>query len=266
MKKPVLLLFSCLLAFLSKSQVTVFTTDFQNGIPSSMSIVDNDMLTVNAAVAEYNEAWICIADPEDNTDSVAASTSWFDSPDTADRWIITPALSLGSFGNAVYWNAKSQDASFPDDYYVLASTSDTQLSSFTDTLGYIQGENFEWTERTVDLSEEGYDDQTIYIAFVLRTYDGYKLYIDDISVIKEDNSGISEVAESTLKVFPNPCHDYVNIHSDFPVQKVCIYDMAGQKLIESNGTIVNTINLDKGSYRIVVYTDNRVYNKSLIKF
>ena len=180
------------------AQTTVFETGFDNGIPSSMSLVNNDLNTPNDAVSEYTAAWICVSDPENESDSVAASTSWFNPIDTADRWLITPALALGSYGNDIKWNAKSQDASFPDDYYVLVSTSGTDLSNFTDTIGYIQQENFEWVERSVNLSELGYNDQTIYIAFVLRTYDGFKLYLDDILVTKEDDASLAKIVLAIL--------------------------------------------------------------------
>jgi len=261
----IILLISSFLCSNAMAQLTVFETDFQSGIPASMTIVDNDLHTPNTEVSEYNAAWICIPDPANITDSVAASTSWFETPDTADRWIITPALTLGAFGNVINWNAMSQDASFPDDYYILASTTDMNLTSFTDTLGYIQQENFEWTERTVDLSVEGYDNQTIYIAFVLRTFDGFKLYLDDISVIKEDNSGISEMVEYQVQVFPNPCHEYVNIQSELPIQRVCIYDMTGQKVIESTDMKINIVQLDKGTYQLVVLSNHGAFSKSLIK-
>ena len=268
MKIPalIILLISSLMCSNAIAQLTVFETDFQSGIPASMTIVDNDLNTPNTEVSEYNAAWICIPDPANIMDSVAASTSWFETPDTADRWIITPALALGAFGNVINWNAMSQDASFPDDYYVLASTTDANLSSFTDTLGYIQGENFEWTERTVDLSTEGYDNLTIYIAFVLRTYDGFKLYLDDISVIKEDNSGISEIIEYQVQVYPNPCQEYVNIQSQLPIEQICIYDMTGQKVIESTETKINIVHLDKGTYQLVVLSNHGAFSTSLIKF
>ena len=265
MKVLPILFLSSLLNFTFFAQITVFETDFQSGIPMSMSIIDNDSNIPNTGVSEYNEAWICVSDPVNSTDSVAAATSWFETADTADRWIITPALTLGTFGNVINWNAKSQDASFPDDYYILASTTDMNLTSFTDTLGFIQQENFEWTERTIDLSDEGYDNQTIYIAFVLRTFDGYKLYLDDISVIKEDNSGVSELEEYNVQMYPNPCHDFINIQSEFPIHRIFIYDMTGQKVIESTEANISIIHLDKGTYRLVAHSNYGVFSKSLIK-
>ncbi len=245
------------------SQTTVFETGFDNGIPTSMSLVNNDLNTPNDAVSEYTAAWICVSDPENQTDSVAASTSWFNPVDTADRWLITPALALGSYGNAVKWNAKSQDASFPDDYYVLVSTSGTDLSNFTDTIGYIQQENFEWIERSVNLSELGYDDQTIHIAFVLRTYDGFKLYLDDILVTKEDDASISENSVADVVIYPNPCQDILHIQSETFTEQVLILDLSGKLVLKSTSNVINVESLQKGSYMVRVFTNGRIINQPI---
>ena len=170
------LIFTCCLFFLSVeifAQSYILDTDFQLGIPTNYSIVDNDFNAPNSQVANFTSAWIGIVDPEDSTNKVAAATSYFSLEDTASRWLITPALSLSSFGNFISWKAKSHDPSFPDNYMVLVSTTDNQISSFTDTIGDIEQENFEWTEREVNLSENGYNSQTIYVAFVNTTFDGY---------------------------------------------------------------------------------------------
>ena len=185
-------LFLLLCGFHVCGQAVIYSTGFQNGIPNDFTLINNDLNIPATQVSEFDAAWICVSDPENPMDSIAASTSYFNVPDTADRWMITPSLALGSFGNKFYWNAKSQDASFPDDYYVLVSVTDNSPESFLDTVGYIEGENFEWTERSIDLSDLGYDNQSIFVAFVLRTYDGFKLYIDDIEAVKEDETGIDE--------------------------------------------------------------------------
>ena len=263
MKMTINIFFCAIICSTVCAQVTVFETDFQNGIPSNMLLIDNDLNTPNEAVAEFNAAWICIADPENPNDTVAASTSWFDPIDTADRWMITPALSLGSYGNDITWNAKSQDASFSDDYYVLISTTDDNISSFTDTLGYIQQENFEWTERSIDLSENGFDDETIYVAFVLRTYDGYKLYLDDILVVKEDNASIHEVNLLNVSIYPNPATESVNLKSEYTIDYSEIIDLSGKTILKTNESNIDVRFIDKGVYIIKIYIGGNIVNKPL---
>ena len=70
--KMIKTLFLTLLTFQILGQVTVFEADFQGGIPVQMTLIDNDFNTPNGAVSEYTDAWICVADPENPADSVAA--------------------------------------------------------------------------------------------------------------------------------------------------------------------------------------------------
>ncbi|MBT5931959.1 MAG: T9SS type A sorting domain-containing protein [Flavobacteriales bacterium] len=262
--KVILNIVFCLVISASVSaQVTVFETDFQNGIPSNMLILDNDLNIPNSNVSEYTSAWICVEDPNNPIDSVAASTSWFSPVDTADRWIITPALPLGSYGNSITWNAKSQDASFPDDYYILVSTTNTDISSFTDTIGYIQQEDFEWIERSVDLSDLGYNDETIYVAFVLRTYDGYKLYLDDILVAKEDDASIHEENLVNVSIYPNPATESFNLKSDYAIDYTEIIDLSGKTILKTKESNIDVRFIESGAYIIKIYTGGIIVNKHL---
>ena len=246
-------------------QTVIYSTDFQNGIPSEFILIDNDLNIPSSEVSEFDAAWICVLDPENQTDSVAASTSYFNTPDTADRWMITPSLSLGSFGNKFYWNAKSQDASFPDDYYILVSVTDNSPNSFVDTVGYIVGENFEWTQRSIDLSDLGYDNQSIFVAFVLRTYDGFKLYIDDIEAIKEDETEIDEYAATVFKLFPVPVKDILKVSSQATISTITISNTQGAFLYQGNSISVDVSRFPKGTYFIKVETDTGTATKLFIK-
>lgn len=238
----------------SFSQVEIHSEDFDSGIPVSYSIVNNDGLQPDAAVGEYTEAWISVADPENTSDMVAGSTSFFSPVGQADRWLITPPLTLGSFGNFISWNAKSHDASFPDDYLVLVSTTDASLSSFVDTIGSVNEEYAEWTSRTVDLSDEGYNDQTIYVAFVNRTNDGFKLYLDDILVRKEDPASISENEILNLVVYPNPVFEVLMVKSIDEIVSIELKDFSGKSVAYSTGNEMNIIHLPSGVYLATVST------------
>ena len=135
------------------------------------------------------------------------------------------------------------------------------MSNFTDTIGYIQQENFEWVERSVNLSELGYNDQTIYIAFVLRTYDGFKLYLDDILVTKEDDASISENSVGDIVIYPNPCQDILHIQSETFLEQVLILDLSGKLVLKSTSHIINVESLQKGSYIVRMFTNGRILNQ-----
>ena len=44
------------------AQTTVYSEDFQNGLPVSYTIVDNDMQTPDASTADFADAWIELAE------------------------------------------------------------------------------------------------------------------------------------------------------------------------------------------------------------
>lgn len=262
-------LFFFLLFFkIGNSQITLLSTDFQSGIPTNYSIVNNDGNTPYATMTEFigQNAWISIQDPDSTSNIVAAATSYFESPDSADRWLISPQITLSSFGNYFSWKAKSHDPSFPDDYLVLLSTTDSLPSSFTDTIGSVEQENFEWTEREVNLSNLGLNDSSIYIAFVLRTYDGFKLYVDDVQVRGEDVTGLNESTVEYFKVYPNPFSDVIQIDSDKNIESILIKDLNGKTLLETKENKINLDFLMNGYYFVVLNYDKQVFTFKVLKY
>lgn len=265
MKKLSFTLFS-IVSTISFAQVDLLNTDFQSGIPASYSIVDNDGLTPDSQVSEYTSAWISVQDPENALDTVATSTSYFSPIGTANRWLITPSVALGAYGNFIEWNGKSQDASYPDNYLVLLSTTDTQVSSFTDTLIHVWPENAEWTNRQIDLSLNGYNDQTVYIAFVNVTENGFKLYIDDIHIWKEDPVGISEIAhEIRANVYPNPTSGLITVESDEQIERIVLMSSNGVTLAKTTEKTIDLASFPSGVYFLNILTGQGVITKKILK-
>jgi len=259
------LIFSTLFIFSSWSQVNIFTEDFQSGIPSTWGLRNFDGLTPDAAVAEYTSDWISKVDPDSAVNLTASSTSFFSPVGTANRWLISPAITLGSYGNAVSWRARSHDASFPDNYLVLVSKTDTLIASFTDTLGYIIGEYVDWTNRSVNLSTLSLNNETIYLAFILQTNDGYKLYIDDVKVSKEDPVGIAESSGDYIQVLTleNGLYD---LKGDFELIQTKVFNSYGQLIVSNKNNKIDIQRENPGIYFIQVNTNKGLINKSLIKF
>lgn len=261
-------IYSVLIIFISlgiNAQVEIYNEDFQTGIPGVYTIIDNDGLTPDVAVSEHTEAWISIIDPQNNLDTVAASTSFFSPIGRADRWLITPAITLGAFGNILKWEAKSHDPSFPDDYLVLISRTDTQLSSFTDTVFNVVNELATWQNREVNLSDSLINNETIHIAFVNRTTNGFKLYIDDIQVFKDDPVGINEESLSKLNIYPNPASEMINITGIGIVSSVEVYSISGRHVLSTNLNSVNLTSLESGRYLMQVTAGNKTHRKLFIK-
>lgn len=248
----------------AEAQTQVYLEDFNNGIPATYLIEDNDGLTPDAATADFADAWISLPDPLDSTDTIVGSTSFFDPAGTADRWLITPQITLGSFGNIVYWHGRSHDASFPDGYFVLASRTDTQISSFTDTVAVISAELSTWTVNAASLSDAGLDGETVHLAFVNRTFDGFKLYLDSITVFVDDPVGIEEQQELSVKFGPNPTDDKVQFNIEADLIKV--FTLSGAEVaVFENTDQISLANLPAGMYWAEIRKGNAVVREKIVK-
>lgn len=265
MKNCFLLLLLLRIHLNSFAQTELLNTNFQAGIPANYTLLNLDNQAPASGMELFASGWITTTDPENEQDTVAAASSYFLNADTANRWLITPALTLGTFGNYLNWEAKSHDPSYPDDYLVLVSTTNTDPSSFTDTIGNVNEENFEWTFREVNLSEKGYNDSTIYIAFVLRGMDNYILYLDDIKVMIDDPVGIQLSSQDWLNIYPNPVTDKLFIGNISGLNTCHIYDLSGKLLFSSTLNSIDVELLNAGSYIIEVQANGKTARKRFMK-
>ncbi len=246
------------------AQTTVYSEDFQNGLPVSYTIVDNDMQTPDASTADFADAWIELVDPDNPMDTIVGSTSYFSPIGRADRWLITPPITLGAYGNILSWEAKSHDASYLDGYDVYISVTDTDLSSFIDTLGTVTFENATWTSREINLSEAGYNNQTVHIAFVNRTYDGFKLYLDDIEMVIEDPVGVNENNLESISVYPNPSTGVLNVSNGYSAA-ITVRSMTGSKVYSGQGSSHDLSELNQGVYIVEIIKDGATKTVRWIK-
>ncbi|PWL27052.1 MAG: hypothetical protein DCO96_11980 [Fluviicola sp. XM-24bin1] len=248
----------------SQAQTLVYEEDFDNGIPASYTLVDNDGFTPNQATAEFADAWIALPDPLDSTDTIVGSTSFFEPIGTADRWLITPAITLGAYGNFVYWEGRSHDPSFPDGYFVLASRTGTQIADFTDTVAVVFAELSTWTLNSASLSDAGLDGETVHLAFVNRTFDGFKLYLDSISVFVDDPVGLQEEQVLQVQFGPNPTEDqvYFNMQPDL----IQIYTLSGASVaVFENANQISLADLPAGMYWMEIRKGNAVVREKIVK-
>lgn len=267
MSKTFTVFFSLAAAAASFAQTDILNEDFQSGIPSSWTIVNADQQTPNAEVQEYTNAWIIKADPENTTDSVASSTSYFTTSVRASRWLITPAITLGNYGNILSWNAKSHDPSYPENYKVLISGTGANIEDFQDTVRLIVIENPQWTAREINISNLGFNGQTVHLAFVNTTIDGFKLYLDDIRVRKNDPAGVEEL-ELDAAVYPNPAQEGFAIQGASEIDRVYLYSSVGKLVSETayqNGAVVNISGIDPGIYFVKMRSGEYFKTERLIK-
>lgn len=259
MLKQIALFSSVLISALSaQAQTTILEEDFQQGIPASWTIIKNDPYVEDTTVSEFSPGWIAIADPDNTSDTVAAATSYFTVAEKASRWLISPPITIGTFGNYLKWNAKSFDPSYPDTYQVLISVTDTQISSFIDTLSRVEFEWADWTQHEVNLTELGYsNNETIHIAFVLETQGGFQLFVDSVHVRKDDPLALNEqFLLPDVTIYPNPTSDLIYF-SNADLKTVSIYNMSGTLVYSQEKT--NPISMDRfgqGIYLVRMTANN----------
>jgi hypothetical protein len=257
MLKQIALLSSLFVSALSvNAQTTILDEDFQQGIPASWTIIKNDPYIEDTTVSEFSPGWISIADPNNTTDTVAAATSYFTVAQKADRWLISPPITIGSFGNYLKWNARSYDPSYPDSYKVLISTTDTQITSFTDTLLRVEFETEEWAQHELNLDGYGYsNNETVHIAFVLETQGGFQLFLDSVNLRKDDPLALDEqFLQTDVTVYPNPTSDLIHF-SSADLKQVAIYSTSGTLIYsQEKANPISMNRFDQGIYLVQITT------------
>ena len=164
-----------------------YSEDFNDGrIPSDMTFYDLD--ENQSPYNNWNDGpWVPYQ--IDLGEYVMISTSYYNPPGQADDWMITPAIEIGS--NAfLRWEAWAWNSNLRDGYEVLVSTTGTEVADFETVIFSTTAENTTMTERFVNLEDEGFKDQTIYIAFRNNSNRKFVLGIDDISVYTPDTYDI----------------------------------------------------------------------------
>lgn len=146
------------------------------------------------------EGWTTWYDEsEDNW--LLLSTSYYNGAGRSDDWVLTPAITLPADSAATLsWRTRSSSAANPDGFEVYVSTEATDASGFLKEAPVltVTAENANWTSHSINL--DGYRGQTIHLAFRNNTYNGERLYLDDIQVSVaggDDPTNISTLADGT---------------------------------------------------------------------
>ncbi len=268
MKNTLFLTLSLLFGASTQAQTTVFTDDFESGLGPNwvVQIVDTFQVDTTSLAEDFAAGWVAYDDLADTNhlNHCVGATSYFLTPGQANRWLISPAITLGAYGNILNFRARSYDPSYPDAYQLLISTTDQNMSSF-DTLGTEPEEFEEWTDHSINLSDSGYVNQTIYIAFQINSYDRYLLFLDDVNVVIEDPVGLAEEATIDFTVFPNPATAVVNIKTNEELSGVAIIDAIGNRTSVPVTKSVDISALSSGMYWLEVATENGVGRQRFVK-
>ena len=75
----------------------------------------------------------------------------------------------------------------------------------------------------------------------------------------------NELKKSTLKIYPNPVKNILNIDTEDQFQKADIYTINGQLIKTSLLKEINVSDLSKGNYIIKIKTDKGLQTEKMIK-
>lgn len=237
-----------------RAQQVVFTENFNGGIPASWYLVNEDNLVPASSLSQFTNAWIPFVHL---TDTVAASTSYYDPAGQAADYLITPRISIDTYSKIV-WSARSYDASYPEYYLVLISTTDSLPASFTDTLMYVQEEFYYWKKRSVQLDLEGYANQDVFIAFKNITNDGYILMLDDVEMLSSDFAGLETESNFSYSVYPNPTNGNLNISLQGIGEIFTLYSADGREVLKTSDNRISVESMEAGLYFYTIRLENQV--------
>lgn len=131
----------------------------------------------------------------------------------------------------------------------------------------------DWVLEEVDMTDY-LDEEDVRFKFLLVSdafvqMDGF--YFDDFSLFTDatgvvDDTGLEELAENALKIYPNPANSEMNIRVDgsINVASIAVYDELGQVVQLHNGNVqtISVSDLAEGMYYIRLTTvDNSVVSK-----
>lgn len=256
--KILLLTISLITAILGFSQVTILDVDFNNGIPTGWELIDNDNLVPfnNPNVNFMTKAWNVIEDYDSLGigDSILVATSWFTNGGDADNYLISPAITLGNYGNYVSFDLKSVDASNPDGFQVLYSTGGTNINNFTSNPLVYDSIAISpyWTNYSVNLDDLGISNQVVHFAFRHYANDKYILALDNIAVRINDPVSINENELNTFSFYPNPASTILNLIDVEENSLINITDLNGKLVYSALANSVINLDLAKGLYLIKI--------------
>lgn len=97
----------------------------------------------------------------------------------------------------------------------------------------------------------------------------YLKYMDDFSIALTSSLSVKELAQFSFKSYPNPATNQLNLSADKNIDKIEIYNLIGQQLLNkdlnSNNTQVNVSSLSKGVYVVKAFIGDTEGSYKFIK-
>ena len=172
------------------SQTRICNFDFETGIADTIILKDYDGFTPKEGLGfPEKTAWTVWDDPDDAENKVACSCSYYEGGGQANDWLVIPNIALPEDSAAcqLFWRSRSAYDTYKDGYIVAITTekidSVTEIADLTwKNLRVVMNaqNSSKWKGWQNDMSE--YAGDTVSVAFVNFTTDGWMLFLDDIAI------------------------------------------------------------------------------------
>jgi hypothetical protein len=163
---------------------TVLEEDFEGGsIPGTWTLINNDGNVPDPMVNFVTDAFVVADDPAGS--QAAVGTSWYAPEAAADDWLISPQVTLGA-NSILGFQARSDNADFPEDYEVRISTGGDTIADFMAEPALMTVTDEAGTYQTYQIDLSAYANQDVRIAIHLNTqlnamgFGGVLLYVDNV--------------------------------------------------------------------------------------
>lgn len=133
--------------------------------------------------------------------------------------------------------------------------------------------NTGWNSFDIDVNVANFPsinfNNVIQIKLVSIPFGSTTTYWDNLYFYKGAALGVSKFDTSSLKMYPNPVQNALNIEANSEIQRVSVYNVLGQEVMssspKSNATTLQTSELQKGVYMVTTEIDGSISTSKIIK-
>lgn len=94
----------------------------------------------------------------------------------------------------------------------------------------------------------------------------HEIYIDNFQIIEGEISNTHQLTKESIKIYPNPTSDLIQIQSELVISKIDVVNMFGQVISTTHlSTSVDLSQVPTGIYFLKIYSGKQSYLKKVIK-
>ncbi|MCF8296111.1 MAG: T9SS type A sorting domain-containing protein [Saprospiraceae bacterium] len=239
-------------------------------MPYSMGFEQSDDLVGWKVINANNDenSWLWLANGANANTGTGYCYYSFSTTNNADDWIVSKCLEFEAgktYQLGFYYKVAA--SLYPEKLKVMLGSSQEVMALTTQIvdLGSFINETYLQSLSTFTVPATG----VYYLGWhAYSSANMWNLYVDDISI--SDVTGVEELDEiSSLKIYPNPTTDLVNLVSDEKINSIKIYNSLGELIYDENPkSLFTTINIKyykSGVYFFRIETDLKTSSKIIYK-